>query len=1002
MNKLIFLTLVMFLLVPSAFAILGQFYNGPATGTYEIVSIQDVYQTFAGQDGTLELVAVFLSEHAGTPTKNTTMSIWNVDGSSLPTTKLADFTNFTPSNTSGSPGAWLNASGSVVLSDGITYAIVLRSDNPSGNNAGWRSDGTSPSYTGGSKGKCNGNMGSCSVDTGWDNLFQTYYNETIILPAVPPQAVLIKQLSLPNISTSSSDFTTIAIARINLTKISDIDVIVSLQGKREGGTGTDNYLWRIIIDDDISGNTTRSMALDERSSVAFSHDIEDASIGLHNITLQHLSTDGTLFSEGISMFINLHIIENETLANHIADDFDFSLASTSYTIISDGIMDVTEDSIVTVMLTSTVQSTDENTLEFLIEFNGQNTSSFRRRMENSADIGSMNYIWQYDSVTAGSIPWKIWGKNTEIVTTEIKGHIDIDQMTNDNVPITISHFTNQTTLIEVADTFTKVANVTLATLRNNSVYASASFTINIDNQASIAKNVTYFLKVDNIESPHTSRTLSDVDDIGNIFIQHIFNETTNGTHDVSLFVASELGGARVLVVTNVSMYVMEVIDFGSVFVDSQPPSIILNDPSLNIDNTINNTIPFDISFSVSDDSANDILCIFSNTTETFDSDTFTQSVTNIFTLAEGEISLNQNFPDLRITCFDNTEMNNSAFISLNITLDNILPIITTISPSDEKIFNRITISSISIKTTCTDNPVFRLNITIENATDRIASFESRSPVDNVITIDESLSISNLGIGNYTITNTCADPHTKTIIGNYYIKKNSSNYGITYNRLFTIRYLNDSGIGIKSFGTSKEADRYKFWYRSGEKETPEKRVFTFEIISRKPVYYLPDSIYRGHFVTGNNWIDFEIDDADAAYLITENEKGNFEISITTSRTDLEFNSVGDLNIVTETTTFEIISIDQITDLFIVTECRTDTGSAILLGLFILISLFLITLGIVFNIGFIGFFGSLALLFTSFRIVPCISALATILIFLSIVLMFFFIFRGTFSENLKGLN
>jgi len=400
-----------------------------------------------------------------------------------------------------------------------------------------------------------------------------------------------------------------------------------------------------------------------------------------------------------------------------------------------------------------------------------------------------------------------------------------------------------------------------------------------------------------------------------------------------------------------------------------------------------------ITFQVTDNFPNDIICTLSNSTNAFDSGTFLQATDSILTLALGEIALDQDFPDLELTCFDNTLLNNSATLNLNYTLDTVPPIIFTISPSNNQKFNRDVTTSINIKANCTDAPVFRFNITIENSTDRIASFESRSPVNNFIVIDENLDISNLGVGNYTVNHTCSDPHTKRIIGDYNIRKNASDTAITYfttsNNNFKIRYLQNS-LAVDSFGSEKTEtqDKYRFWFNTNQTESKTKRTFIFELVGDKPVYYLSDSKYRGHFITGDNWIDFELDDKEAVYLITKNSKGNWEIEITTVKTNLNFNSVGDLNIATVTTQFEVFSIPQVEDLFKVNVCRTDTGSVLLLALFVLISLSFIAMGLMSGVGFFGFFGAIMLMILSWFIAPCIGILALVIGLFSLALIIFF--------------
>ena len=443
--------------------------------------------------------------------------------------------------------------------------------------------------------------------------------------------------------------------------------------------------------------------------------------------------------------------------------------------------------------------------------------------------------------------------------------------------------------------------------------------------------------------------------------------------------------------------------------DTQAPTIILIDPSLNVNNTRNNTIPLDITFQVTDDSFNSIICNLDNST-ILDTGTFIQGVPSNLTLAEGEITLDQTFSNLAIVCFDNTVLNNSASLLLNITLDSINPIIFPIAPPDKQKFNKDIVSSIQIKANCTDIPVFKLNITITNASDTIASFETLTVVNNFLVIDEQLSISALGSGNYTVTYVCSDPHTKNKIPDYIINKNSSDNKIKWTtpsgNEFELKYSvpMKNPIQTLNWGSSKSDDdsRYNFWYKLNVTEDGTERDLNFELENKKfPITYLPNSQFKGHFIMDNNFIDFEFGDADATYEITKNDNNNYEIVITTTKTFLNFTSVGELNTEVVTTTFEVFFINQIVDFFIVTECKNDTGSAILLGLFLIISLFLITLGITSQVGFIGFFGSLALLFTSLRIIPCLSALASILIFLSVVLMFFFIFRGFFSRSFSGL-
>jgi len=252
-------------------------------------------------------------------------------------------------------------------------------------------------------------------------------------------------------------------------------------------------------------------------------------------------------------------------------------------------------------------------------------------------------------------------------------------------------------------------------------------------------------------------------------------------------------------------------------VDITPPVITLISPT---NNTLNNTIPLNITFSVTDNFPNDIICILENSTNVFDSGAFIQSITSVLVLAQGFIALRQEFQNLELTCFDNTLLNNSATLLLNYTLDTIPPVIIPILPLNESVFVKETMSSIEISGNCTDLPVFRFNITISNSSNEIASFQSTDSVNDIISISETLDLTNLGVGNYTIQYECADPHTKNKIENYNVRKNTTNSKIKYTtpekNIYEIIYSDVNTVNITSYGTSKSNDgsKYNFWYDTG--------------------------------------------------------------------------------------------------------------------------------------------------------------------------------------------
>lgn len=84
-------------------------------------------------------------------------------------------------------------------------------------------------------------------------------------------------------------------------------------------------------------------------------------------------------------------------------------------------------------------------------------------------------------------------------------------------------------------------------------------------------------------------------------------------------------------------------------------------------------------------------------------------------------------------------------------------------------------------------------------------------------------------------------------------------------------------------------------------------------------------------------------------------------------------------------------------FSILSCPDTSNKAVLIVIFTLFSLFLVLLGVLTRIGFIGLFGSLFLLVLSLYIYPCINIIGSIMLFLSILLMFMFIFRSSFGNS-----
>lgn len=683
---------------------------------------------------------------------------------------------------------------------------------------------------------------------------------------------------------------------------------------------------------------------------------------------------------------------------------------------------------------------------------------------NFTFIDQVNITEAVLSTSAGNDT--IWGfKNVVLIGASVAtSNCSIVFESQNSTSSAVWHIADTTTSLNLNNSFTSDNFGVNYTLRSNadsrSPFVDAGFGLDVPNETTMTFNSTsglYFLpnirhgrpfdfndsvfcSADNFQNNNASVETNVQDNVApivqiisitpavaiinlsNVTIEWIANDPELLTNfinvsfpDGSLLIQSEnkplvIDGLTLTVVGNYSVVVFA-NDTGGlsstangtfevIAIDLTPPTITLVSPA---NNTATNVIPLNITFTVTDNTPNGITCILQNSSFEFDRGNFIQGVNSNLTLAEGSTVLSQAFPNLNLTCFDNSPQNNSASLVLNYTLDTVPPIITIVAPANLSRFNRDIVNTVQLQATCADAPVFRFNITVSNTTDTVLSVEDRNPVANVITIDTPLNIQNLGVGNYTVTYECADTHTSREIKDYTITKRRDADGTTVkfktsDNNIDIAYLNDkSGIYAVRYGAtkSKENDRYYFNFDMNETKGVE-RTYTFEVKSEQEVTYISNSKYKAHFITGDNWIDFEFGDKDADYSISKNQNGNYEVAITTKKTDLNFNSIGDLNIVTIQTQIEIFFIEHIQDLFQVTECRTDTGSVLLLSLFFLIAFGLIFAGITTKIGFIGFFGAIMLWITSWFIVACVAIIATLITLLSMVFLFFFIFRGVFPN------
>ena len=287
------------------------------------------------------------------------------------------------------------------------------------------------------------------------------------------------------------------------------------------------------------------------------------------------------------------------------------------------------------------------------------------------------------------------------------------------------------------------------------------------------------------------------------------------------------------------------------------------------------------------------------------------------------------------------------------------------------------------------NITYALNdsLVIENVSFNI----SGNPLS--ITLNGVVPSSSLPDGLYTFFGYSADYHTKKKIKDYNINKNIENKELSFiddNKIISV-VLESSTNSLIEFYTTKKTDRYTLHYRFDNKDKYTFYTYEFLLVSSHDIIYLPNSDYRGHFITSNKWIDFEIPDNQATYNIQRVNNKAFRITIITKLDTLDFNSLGELNIETETFNFiletsAVVNDTNVTGIgaFNFDECPDTTESLVIFGMVLLIGLWLVYLAFKTNYGIIGILGGIIIIGGGAVIINCNDGLGLILVIAGIVL------------------
>ncbi len=368
---------------------------------------------------------------------------------------------------------------------------------------------------------------------------------------------------------------------------------------------------------------------------------------------------------------------------------------------------------------------------------------------------------------------------------------------------------------------------------------------------------------------------------GQIDLIRVWNRTLNDSEVVGLFNLGEGKNHSDL----------------DVFPDPTPDTINVSDPEpanntqhntllLNINATVNTSLVFNEPFNVT----------------LFVDGVANQTITGITAGTNVNISFNLSFSVTEerelgffLSVFDNTTQENTT--NHTIFIDNVNPIITTIqSPQNNTAFKSILDGQFNF----TDSfLLFSYEVFVDGTLIDLQTELNTTAFAYNLTANVTTLASN---GQHLLTINVSDGHTSREIGDWDYDRNILTKRIRYNfgDSYISVYATDAQLA-DSFDTIKQKDRYQFVHKRARTSSTE----TYRITSDKKISIIEGyEEYQGWIVINDlkKWIDFNNDDG-AKSKVTRVDEYTVEVSTSglTSQ-DIVFNSIGSLNVVTETFSF----------------------------------------------------------------------------------------------------
>lgn len=297
--------------------------------------------------------------------------------------------------------------------------------------------------------------------------------------------------------------------------------------------------------------------------------------------------------------------------------------------------------------------------------------------------------------------------------------------------------------------------------------------------------------------------------------------------------------------------------------------------------------------------------------------TFYVNTTLQETKALQDLSTNQNFTldtssmdkgyDFNVTCLN--ENATSSFKKTNIFIDTILPL-NNVSISNNSILFRGVDTFINLTGFCSDSNLFSCNVTIYkyNADGTINASLNTSQTINISTTTFNVSftklISQVTDGKFGVRVISSDSHTKNTVRpmEWYFANNSVIADGDIKIDGDIKKLTEKGQAATYLYLS--TDRYKFKVTFNDQAL----THTFNLTTLKSdLYFMQNSYFKGHFVAwqSGHWIDFMGKNVKSV-KVTMTTVNSYQVMVEhyTLTDEIEFESIGDLNVVTSEWYFNV--------------------------------------------------------------------------------------------------